>query len=187
MNLCATTWQTVGPFFQIGLELLMNADIAGPDVPGEHITLEGQVFDGDRVPIPDAVIEIWQANSDGKYAHPEDWQAKPLHAGFRGYGRVGTDDSGSFRIRTIKPGTTPGPDGSRQAPHLEISVLMRGLMKRLLTRIYFPDEPANENDPILSLVPAARRQTLVARACGGGLFRWDVLMQGDNETVFFDV
>jgi len=187
MSLCALTSQTVGPFFQIGLELLMNADVAGPDVPGERVTLEGQVLDGDRVPIPDAVIETWQANAQGKYAHPEDSQAKPTDAGFRGYGRVATDDNGFFRIRTIKPGRAPGPNGSEQAPHLEVSVLMRGLMKRLVTRIYFPGDAANESDPVLNLVPAARRQTLIARNCGAGVLRWNVLMQGDDETVFFDV
>ncbi|MBV9404195.1 MAG: protocatechuate 3,4-dioxygenase subunit alpha [Acidobacteriaceae bacterium] len=187
MSTCATTSQTVGPFFQIGFGLLMNEDIAAPNVAGEHVTVEGQVLDGDRVPIPDALIEIWQANSYGKYSHPEDPQPKPLHPGFRGYGRVATDDNGFFCIRTIKPGRTPGPDDSTQAPHLEVSVFMRGLMKRLVTRIYFPNDSANATDPVLNLVPAARRQTLIARDCGEGVLRWDVLMQGDNETVFFDV
>lgn len=187
MTPIATTWQTIGPYFQIGFELLLNADVARPEVPGEHITIEGQVLDGDRVPIPDAIIEIWQANSEGKYAHPRDWQAKPMHAGFRGYGRVATDDNGFFRIRTIKPGTTPGPDGSTQAPHLAASVFMRGLLKRLVTRVYFPEDPANENDPVLNLVPAARRQTLIARHHGEGVLRWDVRMQGNDETVFLDI
>lgn len=187
MKLCATTWQTVGPFFQIGFELLINRDVASPDVPGERITLEGQVLDGDRIPVPDAVIETWQANSHGKYAHSEDLQAKPTDMGFRGYGRVATDDNGFFRIRTVKPGTTPAPDGLMQAPHIEVSILMRGLLKRLVTRVYFPDDPANANDPILNLVPPARRQTLIARKCGEGVLRWDVLMQGNDETVFFDV
>ncbi|MBV9266907.1 MAG: protocatechuate 3,4-dioxygenase subunit alpha [Acidobacteriaceae bacterium] len=187
MRLYATTSQTVGPFFQIGLQLLMNADIASPDGLGERITLEGQVLDGDRIAIPDAVIEIWQANAEGKYAHPEDSQPKPIDAGFRGYGRVETDDNGFFRIRTIKPGRTPGPGGSLQAPHLEVTVFMRGLMKRLVTRIYFPGDAANENDLVLNLVPEARRQTLIARECGEGVLRWDVRMQGDDETVFFDI
>ena len=187
MKMCATTWQTVGPFFQIGFELLINRDVAGPEVLGQRITLEGEVLDGDRVPIPDAVIETWQANSHGKYAHSEDWQPKPMDVGFRGYGRVATDDNGFFRLHTIKPGSTPGPDNSTQAPHLVVSVVMRGLLKRLVTRVYFPDEPGNANDPILNLVQPTRRQTLIARKTSEGVLRWDVLMQGDDETVFFDV
>jgi protocatechuate 3,4-dioxygenase, alpha subunit len=187
MARCATTSQTVGPFFQIGFELLMKPDIAGPGVPGERITLEGQVLDGDRVPIPDAVIELWQPNSHGKYAHPEDRQDKPVDSGFSGYGRVGTDDNGYYRIRTIKPGSTPGLNGSTQAPHLAVSVFMRGLLRHLFTRVYFPDDPANSNDPILNMVPAARRHTLIARKTSEGVLRWDVLMQGPDETVFFDV
>jgi protocatechuate 3,4-dioxygenase alpha subunit len=145
------------------------------------------VLDGDRVPIPDAVIEIWQADSHGKYAHTEDSHNKAVDPGFHGYGRVGTDDNGYFRFSTIKPGVTPGPDASTQAPHLAVTVFMRGLLKHLFTRVYFPDEPANSSDPILNMVPPARRHTLIARRSAEGVLRWDVLMQGPDETVFFDV
>ena len=184
---CMTTSQTVGPFFQIGFELLMKPDVAGPGVPGERFTLEGQVLDGDRVPIPDAVIEIWQADSHGKYAHPKDSQDKAIDPVFHGYGRVGTDDNGYFRISTIKPGMTPGPNGSTQAPHLAVTVFMRGLLRHLFTRVYFPDEPANCTDPILNMVTPARRQTLIARQSTYGMLRWDVRMQGDDETVLLDI
>src|SRR5436190_8959483 len=132
--------------------------------------------------------EIWQANSVGKYAHPEDTQKKGLERGFRGFGRVPTDARGAFRFSTIKPGRVPGPGGKLQAPHLVVSVFMRGLLKHLATRIYFPDDAANTKDPILGLVPAARRNTLVAKRIAGrkGLLEWNVILQGRGETVFFD-
>lgn len=177
MARCVTTSQTVGPFFQIGFELLMNADIAGHGLPGGCITIEGQVLDGERVAIPDAVIEIWHADSRGRYAD----------LSFHGFGRTATDDLGRFRFTTIKPGATPGPGGEKQAPHLGVAVLMRGLLKHLFTRVYFPDEPGNSTDPILNMVPPARRNTLIAQKTGDGALRWDILMQGPDETVFFDV
>ncbi len=188
MTLRATTSQTVGPFFTIGLTRMNRSELAGPGVSGERVTIEGRMVDGDGVPIPDAVIEIWQANSFGKYAHPEDLQDKPLEAGFSGYGRVPTDDSGRFSFTTIKPGAVPGPNGKMQAPHLAVSVFMRGLLKRLVTRIYFPDEPGNTGDFVLNLVEASRRGTLIAHAVPGkaGVLEWNVVMQGEGETVFFD-
>jgi protocatechuate 3,4-dioxygenase alpha subunit len=188
MTLRATTSQTVGPFFTIGLTRMNRPELAGPGVSGERVTIEGRVVDGDGVPVPDAVIEIWQANSFGKYAHPEDLQDKPLEAGFLGYGRVPTDELGRFSFTTIKPGAVPGPDGKMQAPHLAVSVFMRGLLKRLVTRIYFPDEAGNAGDFALSLVEASRRGTLIARAVAGraGVLEWNVVMQGEGETVFFD-
>lgn len=188
MTLRATTSQTVGPFFTIGLTRMNRADLAGPGVSGERVTIEGRVVDGDGAPVPDAVIEIWQANSFGKYAHPEDLQDKPLEAGFWGYGRVPTDDLGKFSFTTIQPGAVPGPDGNMQAPHLAVSVFMRGLLKRLVTRIYFPDEAGNDGDFVLNLVEASRRGTLIARAVAGkaGVLEWNVVMQGEGETVFFD-
>jgi protocatechuate 3,4-dioxygenase, alpha subunit len=184
----ATTSQTVGPFFSIGLDRLRANNLAGPGVSGKRLTIEGQVLDGDGQPVPDAVIEIWQANTHGKYAHPEDTQEKPLEPGFSGYGRVPTDDNGQFRFTTIKPGSVPGPGGKPQAPHLVVSVFMRGLLKRLVTRIYFPGEPTNDSDFILSLVEPARRPTLIARKVQGqdDLLRWNVVLQGSEETVFFD-
>lgn len=188
MTLRATTSQTVGPFFTIGLTRMNRSELAGPGVSGERVTIEGRVADGDGVPVPDAVIEIWQANSFGKYAHPEDLQDKPIEAGFWGYGRVPTDELGRFSFTTIKPGAVPGPDGKMQAPHLAVSVFMRGLLKRLVTRIYFPDEAGNDGDFVLSLVEPARRGTLIARAVAGraGVLEWNVVMQGEGETVFFD-
>lgn len=163
-------------------------ELAGPGVSGDRVRIEGRVVDGDGAPVPDAVIEIWQANAFGKYAHPEDLQDKPLEAGFLGYGRAATDDNGRFSFTTIKPGAVPGPDGSLQAPHIAVSVFMRGLLKRLVTRIYFPGDAGNDGDFVLNLVGAARRGTLIARAVAGreGVLEWNVVMQGEGETVFFD-
>jgi protocatechuate 3,4-dioxygenase alpha subunit len=184
----ATTSQTVGPFFSIGLDRLRANNLAGPGVSGERFTIEGKVLDGDGQAVPDAVIEIWQANTHGKYAHPEDTQEKPLEPGFSGYGRVPTDDNGQFRFTTIKPGSVPGPAGKPQAPHLVVSIFMRGLLKRLVTRIYFPDEAANNSDLVLSLVEPARRSTLIAKKVQGrdAVLQWNVVLQGPEETVFFD-
>jgi protocatechuate 3,4-dioxygenase alpha subunit len=186
MSLYATGSQTVGPYLHIGLDWLVTCDIAKPGVAGERVAVQGQLLDGDGKGVSDGLIEIWQANSHGKYAHPEDAQKKPLEPGFRGFGRVPTDAQGAFRFTTVKPGTVPGPGGEEQAPHLVVSVFMRGLLKHLVTRVYFPDEPANERDPILELVPAARRSTLIARAKGRGVMEWSVILQGEGETVFFD-
>ncbi|HUI39107.1 MAG TPA: protocatechuate 3,4-dioxygenase subunit alpha [Candidatus Nitrosotalea sp.] len=189
MSLQATTSHTVGPFFTIGLTRLFQSEIAGPGVAGERIAIEGRVLDGDGSPVPDALVEIWQANSHGKYAHPEDKQEKPVEPGFRGYGRQPTDDAGKFRFTTIKPGAVPGPDGKPQAPHIAVSVFSRGLQRRLVTRIYFPDEPVNASDFALSRVDPARRGTLIAKKVAGqsGVLEWNVILQGAGETVFFDI
>jgi len=163
-------------------------DMAGPNAAGQRIVIVGSVFDGDERPIPDAMLEIWQANTYGKYAHPEDTQDKALDPGFRGHGRIPTDDSGRFAFTTIKPGSVGSPSRSGQAPHLLISLMMRGLLRRLTTRMYFPNEPLNEHDEILQLVARARRKTLMLIPDDEhpGHFRWDIHMQGDAETVFFD-
>jgi protocatechuate 3,4-dioxygenase alpha subunit len=179
MSIPATTSQTVGPYFSIGFSLLSTSDMAAAGVQGERFALEGRVLDANRKPVPDAVIEIWQANAAGKYASEDD--------SFRGFGRVATDKDGAFRLTSIKPGAVPGPHGTTQAPHLEVSVFMRGLMIRLTTRVYFPDEAANATDPILKLTPAARRETIIAQKTESGVLHWDVLMQGADETVFFDI
>lgn len=186
MSLYATGSQTVGPYLHIGLTWLITRDIAGKGVRGERVTLQGRLLDGDGIGVNDGLVEIWQANSHGKYAHPEDKQKKPLERNFRGFGRVPTDARGAFRFTTIKPGAVPGPGGRPQAPHLVVSVFMRGLLKQLATRIYFPDEPANRQDPILSLVPAPRRATLIARRKNKNLLEWNIVLQGKDETVFFD-
>ena len=186
MSLRGTTSQTIGPYLRIGLEWMVIEDLAPKGVAGERVAIEGRVIDGDGKPVNDAAVEIWPANSQGKYASPEDPQGKPVEPGFRGYGRSLTDDGGNFRFRTIKPGRAPGPDGKLQAPHLSVTVFMRGLLKHLATRIYFPDEPANTEDPILKLVPVPRRATLIARRQGKSGLEWNIILQGKNETVFFD-
>ena len=182
-----TPSQTVGPFFIIGLPFEGDERLVEEDAPGA-LRIEGIVFDGDGVPVDDAVVEIWQANRGGRYAHPEDTREDvPLEDGFSGHGRCGTDVSGRYRFVTVKPGPVPAPGGGLQAPHIEVSVLARGLLKRLATRIYFPDEAeANETDPVLSALDPERRDTLVARD-DGGVLRFDIRLQGEAETVFFDV
>ena len=188
MSRQATTSQTVGPFFSIGMTRMKHDDLVSADISGERVVIEGHVLDGDGQPVPDAIIEIWQANSYGKYAHPEDQQDKPVEPSFSGYGRIPTDDEGKFRFTTIKPGPVPDLDGKLQAPHIVVSVFARGLLRRLVTRIYFPDEPANATDFVLNLVEASRRETLVAKKIAdvSGKLEWNVILQGPNETVFFD-
>lgn len=189
MSLRTTTSQTVGPYFKIGLQWLNCDNLAGEGVAGERFIVQGRVLDGDRVPVPDAVVEIWQANRHGKYAHREDTQDKPLDPGFRGYGRVSTGNNGLYRFATIQPGPVPGPAGEEQAPHLVISIFMRGLLKRLVTRMYFPDDSRNAMDPILRLVEPSRRPTLIANHAPSpqGVLEWNVVLQGTDETVFFDI
>lgn len=190
MPVSASTSQTVGPYFHLGLSMLNLSEVAGPDTAGERITLEGVVLDGDRNPVPDAIVEIWQANAQGKYAHQADTQDKPSDSAFRGYGRVATSPDGSFRFHTIRPGRVPGPQGTLQAPHIEVSVFMRGLLKQLVTRVYFENDPANSDDFILHLIQTpSRRATLMAHKVEpeGSLYRWNILLQGQDETVFFDL
>ena len=186
MSLFASGHQTVGPYLHIGLEWLTTRDIAGKGIKGERVAIAGRLIDGDGNGVNDGLIEIWQANAEGKYAHPEDTQKKPVEKGWRGFGRIPTDAKGGFRFTTIKPGRVPGPGATPQAPHLVVAVFMRGMLKHLATRIYFPDEAAaNAEDPILKLVPAARRATLIPRKKDKTL-EWDIVLQGKNETVFFD-
>jgi protocatechuate 3,4-dioxygenase alpha subunit len=210
-----TPSQTVGPFFHYGLPWKGGADLVGqsgmgarPDlfaqehdilhpappkgpVSGEVIEVFGQVVDGDGAIVPDAMIEIWQANSAGRYASPDDprhWIA--LDEGFIGFGRSSTSAEGEYRFRTVRPGPVPGPGNSQQAPHIAVSVFGRGLLKRLVTRLYFDDGAGAAEDPILQLVPAARRPTLIARRVEGATpptYRFDIVLQGEHETVFFDI
>ena len=184
----ATPSQTVGPYSVIGCNRLETNELAGPGVSGEPMEIRGRVIDGDGAGVPDAMLEVWQANGAGKYAHPEDSQDKTIEPGFQGFGRIATDEKGGFRFSTIKPGPVPGPAGKAQAPHIVVSVFMRGLLRRLVTRIYFPDDAANQEDPILRYVEPARRTTLIAKKAGvaGGL-EWNVVLQGEHETVFFDI
>jgi protocatechuate 3,4-dioxygenase alpha subunit len=177
MSLQATTSQTVGPYLHIGLTWMIIDNLAADGMAGERVTIEGRVIDGDGRPVNDALVEAWQAGPDGKYGQK----------GFRGFGRVATDDHGVFRFHTVKPGRVPGPSGKPQAPHIAVNVFMRGQLKQLVSRIYFPGDPANAEDAVLGLVPAERRDTLIARTGGrSGVLKWDVILQGKDETVFFD-
>lgn len=188
-----TPSQTVGPFFHYMLtphdyatRPMFSSDLTGNGVAGAGIVIEGRVLDGDGEPVPDAMIEIWQADSEGRYAHPDDKRGQASN-NFRGFGRVDTGKDGSFRFATVKPGRVPGPDGADQAPHIAVHVLGRGLLTHLNTRIYFSDEESNAGDAILSLVPEDRRATLIATrdARDLSLYRFDIRLQGENETVFF--
>jgi len=182
--------QTVGPFF---LTSLLREDarrnvLVGPQTQGERIRIEGKVLDGDGAPVPDALVEIWQANSSGRYRHPGDMRDLPLDPDFTGFGRSGTDADGWFWFETIKPGAAPYDTQRMQAPHICVIVFARGLLNHLVTRLYFADEPTNAGDPLLLLVPAERRGTLLARrdATDSGLvYRFNIILQGEGETAFF--
>lgn len=186
-----TPSQTVGPFFHFSLtsDAASVTDLAGDAAEGERISVEGAVIDGEGAPLPDAMVEIWQANAAGRYAHPEDRQDKPLDPAFAGFGRCATDGKGRFRFRTIRPGRVSGRGNTLQAPHINVAIFARGLLKQLVTRIYFEDDSANDADPVLGLVPEERRPTLMARrleGAAGPVYRLDIVLQGDKETVFFD-
>ncbi|MGB7437182.1 MAG: protocatechuate 3,4-dioxygenase subunit alpha [Candidatus Acidiferrum sp.] len=184
-----TPSQTVGPYFSIGFAWLERRDLTGPSGVERRITIRGRVIDGAGEPVPDSVLEIWQADADGRYAHPEDAAERMTANHFFGFGRVPVNHDGKFEFITIKPGQVSGGDGKPQAPHLVVSVFMRGLLRRLVTRIYFPGEPSNESDAVLARVPPERRGTLIARRESSSdteILLWDVHLQGKDETVFFD-
>jgi protocatechuate 3,4-dioxygenase, alpha subunit len=184
-----TPSQTVGPYFAMRLPW-PDGPFVVPDGTPDAITIVGRVYDGAGNVLPDAMIETWQADPYGRFAHPNDPRgASPAgYAGFRGFGRCETAADGSYRIVTVKPGPLPTPDGDIEAPHLDVSVFARGLLDRVVTRMYFPDEmAANAADPVLCSVEPARRGTLVAVAEPEGHLRYDVWLQGDRETVFFDL
>jgi protocatechuate 3,4-dioxygenase, alpha subunit len=190
-----TPSQTVGPFFH---DCLLRTDatcdtLAGEDASGQRIHVQGRVLDGDGMPVPDAVLELWQADDHGVYHHHADsrW-TRPTS--FSGFGRVGTDEDGRFAFTSVLPGRVPGHGDELQAPHISIAVFARGLLNHLFTRMYFPDEPSNDGDPALLRVPAHRRPTLIARAMppadgadGARVFRFDIVLQGSGETVFFAI
>ena len=196
-----TPSQTAGPYVHIGLapgvagfdiyREELGWDIAGPNAKGERIRVEGVVIDGMGSPIKDVLLEAWQANADGNYAHPEG--GGPVEDGFRGWGRVITDfDTGEWGFDTIKPGATPGRNGSSQAPHINLWIVARGINVGLNTRLYFDDEAeANANDPVINLIEwEHRRATLLAKRGtrdGQTVYRFDIHLQGEDETVFFDV
>jgi protocatechuate 3,4-dioxygenase, alpha subunit len=184
-----TPSQTVGPFFHDGLSWPGAEVLVRPETQGERIAIVGRVLDGDGQPVPDALIEIWQANAAGRYAHPEDTQDKPLDSSFHGFGRCASGPDGAFRFSTIRPGRVPGRGNTLQASHINVGLFARGLLRRLVTRIYFEDGPDNADDPVLALVTdPARRATLLAKRIdgNGAVYRFDIVLQGDNETVFFE-
>lgn len=191
-----TPSQTVGPYFKYGLtpngeyewnDAFTN-NLLTPDTSGERIRVEGKVYDGDGAVIPDCMLEIWQADAQGRFSDPQDARALP-NSTFKGFGRCGTDKNGAYAFDTIKPGVVPDADGKPQAPHILLAVFARGMLLHLYTRIYFEGEAGNADDSTLALVPVERRATLIARrkAGAGNAYTFDVHLQGDNETVFFDV
>ncbi len=180
-----TSSQTVGPFLHLVLSWPDGPDVVPDGTPGAF-WLRGRVLDGMGDPIPDAVVETWQADVDGRFDHPDDPRgaAAPNPPGFRGFGRCPTDDDGCWAIRTVKPGTVPGPDGQPSAPYLAMTVLARGLLDRVVTRVYFSDEPeANAADPVLAALADDARSTLVAQPADDG-YRFDIRLQGEHETAF---
>ena len=188
-----TPSQTVGPYFKYGLTPgsdyqwndAFGNDLVTPEVSGERIRIVGRIFDGDGKEVPDSMLEIWQADSQGRYAHPRDPRAP--NASFKGFGRSACDKTGEFGFDTIKPGAVPGPDGKPQAPHVVVCIFSRGMLRQLYTRMYFSDEPANATDPVLALVPEERRGTLIAAKEKDGVYRFDIRVQGEGETVFFEI
>ena len=188
-KLIATPGQTVGPFFALGLDRPEWADLTRNNPEGERIVIEGKVLDGDGVPVPDAVIEVWQANAVGRYNSPDDDQAdKKLDPNFIGFGRAATNPTGQYKITTIKPGPVPGRGNALQAPHINVAFFARGLLKQLFTRIYFAGEAANASDPLLaSIEDVNSRNTLIARRGNGGVYHFDFVLQGERETAFLDL
>jgi protocatechuate 3,4-dioxygenase alpha subunit len=181
MKLIPSGSQTVGPFFRIGLEHLCARDVAATDA--EKVTIRGKVIDGEGTPVPDALLEIWHADANGSYgASGPDASGRPCC-----FTRAATGDDGTFAFSICRPGAVVCDEEATQAPHIAVLVFARGLMRHLMTRMYFPGEEANERDPLLQMVPRERRHTLIARQspCGSGELRWDVVLQGENETVFF--
>lgn len=187
-----TPSQTVGPFFayaltpsgRYSLADLVTADLTTGDAEGARIRIEGRVLDGDDAAVTDAMIEIWQADREGRYAGSD---AALSNSRFLGFGRSASDGDGRFAFTTVKPGRVPGPNGVGQAPHINVGVFARGVLRRMFTRLYFGDErEANSGDPILALVPEEARHTLIARRGSDSLYTFDIRLQGSAETVFFE-
>jgi protocatechuate 3,4-dioxygenase alpha subunit len=195
-----TASQTAGPYVHIGLapgaagfrtfEQELGQIIAAEGVPGERVRIEGLVLDGLGAPVRDALLEVWQADANGIYPHPEDPRSGEVSAGFRGWGRIITDfDTGLWSFETIRPGPTPGRTGMLQAPHISFWLVSRGINIGLNTRMYFPQDSASHaTDPILTSVEhSLRRQTMIATQTGPATYRFDIRLQGEGETVFIDV
>jgi protocatechuate 3,4-dioxygenase alpha subunit len=193
-----TASQTAGPYVHIGLapgaagfhifDQELGHDIAGPNAAGDRITIKGRVIDGTGAPVKDVLLETWQANAAGVYAHAEDPRHAQVEDGFRGWGRVITNfETGEFTFDTIKPGSVPGRNGATQAPHISIWIVARGINVGLNTRMYFDDED-NSADPVINLIEQQhRRETLLAKRQSDGTYLFEIYLQGDKETVFFDV
>ncbi len=179
-NRVRTPSQTVGPFFGMALPWPAGPLVVPLETPGA-IWIRGQVLDGTGAPVPDALVETWQADPDGRLP-----SAQGSEAEFRGFGRSATDLGGNFEILTLRPGPVQTADGLPQAPYISLAVFARGLLKQLVTRIYFPDSPANEHDALLNALPARARTTLLARPAADG-YRFDIRLQGDDETAFFEL
>jgi len=188
IRLIATSSQTVGPFFHCGL-----ADdpalgcLARADTPGERIRVTVRVLDGDGQPVPDALVELWQANAAGLYVRPDDPRNILKPAGFCGFGRLPTDKEGTCVFETIRPGPVADAGGQSQASHANVCLLARGLLRQIYTRFYFAGDPMIASDAVLAEVPAARRQTLLASSTGSGDWLFEIRLQGEGETVFFDL
>jgi len=184
-----TPSQTIGPFYWGTLVNAYRCDLAPPGVAGERIELALSLHDVQGALVPDGMIEIWQANSHGRYNHPDDRRNLPLDAGFDGFGRASTDRAGCARFSTVKPGRVPWPHGGGvgglQAPHINISVFARGVLNRLATRLYFDGDPALPEDPVLKMIEPARRGTLIAKRNGAGVWHLPIHLGGPAETVFF--
>jgi protocatechuate 3,4-dioxygenase, alpha subunit len=182
MSELLTPSQTVGPFLSLGLTWLEGHLVVPQGTPGA-IRISGVLTDGAGAPVVDGLVETWQADADGRFDHPDDPRGA-TGSGFRGFGRCATDGEGRFEILTVKPGAI----GDGQAPHIDVTVLARGLLDRVVTRIYFPDEAAaNAADPLLASLPPERSATLVAQEAGQDELRFDIRLQGDRETVFLSV
>ncbi|MGQ3302226.1 protocatechuate 3,4-dioxygenase subunit alpha [Reyranella sp.] len=186
MSRALTPSQTIGPFYFGTVTNAYRQDLAGPGVAGEKIAIALTLHDAEGAIVPDGLLEIWQANSHGRYNHPEDRRNLPLNAGFEGFGRASTDTTGCARFGTVKPGRVPWPAGGLQAAHINVSVFARGVLNRLATRLYFEGDPALGEDPVLALVEPARRATLIATRDDAGVWRLPLYLGGAHETVFFD-
>lgn len=179
--------QTIGPFFGVLAPKVGTVSIAPASATATRVMVTGTVVDGEGAAVTDALVEAWQADADGPWVGESEARRGSASEEASGFGRVATDDAGRFAIETVKPGPVPGPDDRWQAPHLVVGLFARGLLTRLVTRVYFDDEPANESDPVLMCVPLHRRGTLIAVSTAVGHYQFDIVLQGAHETVFFDV